>query len=300
MPRANRRRTVIGLATVVLGASGFVASGAVELGSEGSLGDDWVQVEGTNQAIDLSPGQTDTGEQGSEGDGGGDGDTDGSTGSEPADQNTDDETETGGDEETGGDDDSDDGGGGDDDDNTGGGGGGESPSTRVQVITDPDNPGNAVNTGGTVTWNGSVVSDTAIAETSDGFFQGLKDENLNRQGTTIFGTLSGGLSGYPTTPVFIIANVGPEDSGTPGTAVSVSTALYDGDTEISTDQIRFPYRAVDASDTTFARGSDLFDSAVTLGVGDVIEVAVVFDTNGGSEAVESVDTIRFSAIGVSN
>ena len=79
----------------------------------------------------------------------------------------------------------------------------------------------------------------------------------------------------------------------------MSTALYDGDTEISTDQLRFPYRAVDANGNTFASGSDLFDSAVTLGVGDVIEVAVVFDTNGGSKAVESVDSIRFSAIGVS-
>ncbi|ERH02147.1 MAG: hypothetical protein J07HN6_01713 [Halonotius sp. J07HN6] len=168
----------------------------------------------------------------------------------------------------------------------------------MQVITDPDNPGNAANTGGPVTWNGPVVDDAAVAETSDGFFQGLKDENLNRQGTTVYGTLSDGGSGYPTTPVFIIANVGPEDSGTPGTAVSVSTALYDGDTEITTDQIRFPFRAVDASGNTFASGSDLFDSAVTLGVGDVIEVAVVFDTNDGSEAIESVDSIRFSAIGV--
>jgi hypothetical protein len=242
-----------------------------------------VQVEGTNQAIDLSPVQTDTGEQGSEG-------GDGSIGSDPDNQNTDGGTDTGGGDSGGGS-----GGDGDDDDD----GGDESASTRVQVLTEPNNPGNAVNTGGPVTWNGSVVSDAAIAETNDGFFQGLKDENLNRQGTTTYGTLSGGLSGYPTTPVFIIANVGPEDSGTPGTAVSVSTALYDGETEIATDQIRFPYRAVDASGTTFARGSDLFDSAVTLGVGDVIEVAVVFNTNGGSKAVESVDTIRFSAIGVS-
>ena len=98
--------------------------------------------------------------------------------------------------------------------------------------------------------------------------------------------------------MFISANGGPEDSGNPGTAVSVSTALYNSETEITTDQLRFPYRAVDASGTTFARGSDLFDSAVTLGVGDVIEVAVVFDTNGGSKAVENVDSIRFSAIGV--
>ncbi|MFB6293959.1 MAG: hypothetical protein ABEH60_06830 [Halonotius sp.] len=279
MARMNRRRTLIGLGTIVFGASGFVASGAVTLGSEGSLGDNWVQVEGTNQAIDLSPVQTDTGEQGSEG-------GDGSIGIDPGTQNSDGGGETGGD------------GGGDDDDSTGGGGGGESPSTRVQVITDPNNLGNAVNTGGPVTWNGSIGGDAVIAETSDGFFQGLKDENLNRQGTTVYGTLSGGGSGYPTTPVFIIANVGPQDGGTPGTAVSVSTALYDGDTEVTTDQIRFPYRAVDASGTTFARGSDLFDSAVTLSVGDVIEVAVIFDTNGGSAEFENVDTIRFSAIGV--
>lgn len=286
MAQMNRRRTLVGLATIVFGASGFVARGAVTVGSEGSLGDNWVQVEGTNQAIDLSPVQTDTGEQGSES---GDADTDGSVGSDPSTQNSDDGAEGDGDEETGGD-------GGGDDDSTNGGG----SSTRVQVITNPDNPGNAVNAGGPVTWNGSVISDDAIAEGSDGFFQGIRDENLNKQATSVYGVLSDGFSGEPTTPAFIIANVGSADGGTPETPVSVSIALYNGDTEVTTEQLRFPYRAVDASGATVASGSDLSNSAVTLSVGDVIELAVVFDTKGGSEEMEDVDTIRFSATGEDN
>jgi hypothetical protein len=325
---STRRRTLIGLASIVFGASGFVASGAVELGSEGSLSDDWVPVEGTNQAIDLGPVQTDTGEQSSQsgnGDGDGDsgnGDTGGSTSSEAADQNTDDGTNTGGnnqDDDTGGnnqdddtddtggnnqDDDTDDTGGNnqdDDTDDTGGDSGdGGSASTRVQVLTEPDNPGNAVNAGGPVTWSGSVVDDAVITETSDGFFQGIKNSNLNKQGTTVYGILTDGIRGYPTTPAFIIANVGPENGGIPETPVSVSMALYDGDTEIITKQFQFPYRAVDASGSTFAKGSDLSDSVVTLGVGDVIEVVVVFDTNGGTSQIESVDSIRFSATGVND
>ncbi|ERH02144.1 MAG: hypothetical protein J07HN6_01710 [Halonotius sp. J07HN6] len=273
---------LIGLSSLVLGAGGAVASGAIEVGSEGSLGDNWVQVEGVNQAVSLGSFQTDTGGQSSEGV------TTSSTGVEPN-ADTDDSDDPGDPDDS---DDSDNNGGG------GGGGGGGGASTRAQVIRDPNNPGNAVGAG-TITWNGSVASDNAINGSTDGFFSGIEDTNVNTRGTTVYGTLSGGTSGYPTTPTFIIANVGPTGGGPANAPVSVSATLYDDGTEVATDQLRFPYRAVDASGTTFDTGSDLFGSAVTLSVGDVIEVAVVFDTNGGSDDIENATKIKFSATAVS-
>ena len=53
MPRRNRR-TAIGFATVVVRASGFVASDAVDVKQEGSLGDNWIQVAGTEQSVTFS------------------------------------------------------------------------------------------------------------------------------------------------------------------------------------------------------------------------------------------------------
>jgi len=53
VPRRNRR-TAIGFATVVVRASGFVASDAVDVKQEGSLGDNWIQVAGTEQSVTFS------------------------------------------------------------------------------------------------------------------------------------------------------------------------------------------------------------------------------------------------------
>ena len=53
MPRRNRR-IIIGFATAVLGASGFVASGAVDVKEGGSLGDNWIQVAGVEQSVTFS------------------------------------------------------------------------------------------------------------------------------------------------------------------------------------------------------------------------------------------------------
>jgi hypothetical protein len=169
----------------------------------------------------------------------------------------------------------------------------------VQVVTEPSNPGNAVNAGGRVTWNGTINSDGEIVTTPDGFFGGITDPNLNSNATTVTaGSVTN--SGYlDDSAAFIIANVGPEGGGTPAVPVAVSTTLLDGDTTVNTDQLRFPYRVVGTDGSTTSRGTDLFDSSVELSVGAVIAVAVVFDTNGGSNEIESVDTIRFSAERVS-
>jgi len=297
----NRRRTLIGVATLVFGASGFVASGAFSTGSQGSLGDNWIQVAGTDQAVSFeSPQQIDAGD-GSDGTGGGEGDgtdneetdTDGEDQpnggtDEPADEQTDtneDTQDTTGDGTAGG-------GGGDGD--TGGDG---TVTTRVQVVTNPDNPGNAVNGSGSASWNGTVIPDSSVRGTPEGFFRGVTAENVNSDATSTIGRLT---NGYPNGEVaFIIANVGPAESANPTGAVSLTATLFaDGDV-LETDQLRFPYRVVDTSGATVARGRNLFSAAgVTLADGHVIEVVILVDTNSGDDALEQIETIQFTATGV--
>ena len=294
MVRRNRRRTLIGLGSVVFGASGFVASGAFSFGSEGSLGDSFVQVEGTNQAVEFNTPQltdeaavSEGGEgSGSEGDdsGGSDESADGTTGS---DENTDEEqTQEDPQEDTGG--------GGD-----GGGGGGQTPSTRVQVVTDPNNSGNAVNTGGSASWNGKIIASEAIHETADGFFGGITAENMNSNALFTVGELQGKYPGEQV--AFIIANVGPAGNQAQSAPVDIIASQFADGQVVNTDQLRFSYKVVDNTGTTTARGENLFSAgSVRLAEGDIIETVVVIDTRSGDNDLKNLDTIRFTATGANN
>lgn len=53
MPELRRRNTLIGLGTIVFGTSGFIASGAFDFDSEGSRGDNWIQVEGVEEEVEV-------------------------------------------------------------------------------------------------------------------------------------------------------------------------------------------------------------------------------------------------------
>ena len=322
----NRRRALIYIGTLAFGASGFVASGAFSTGSQGSLGDNWIQVAGTDQAISFeSPQQIDVGD-GSSGDGadGGEGtDDDGTNGDDGTDagtndgeEQTDDGTDDGADggtdeqpqDETddgtggggGGDDGVDDGGdGGDDggDDDGGDGGdddGGETVTTRVQVVTDPNNPGNAVNGTGSASWSGQIVASEVVRGTSDGFFRGVRARDVNQNATSTVGRLQ---DGYPNgEAAFIVANVGPAESGDPTGSVSVTATLFADGAVLETDQLRFPYRVVDTDGTTVVRGENLFSAGgVTLADGHVIEVVIVVDTTDGDEDLKRLDTLQFTA-----
>jgi len=77
MPKRNRRRTVIAIATLTFGAAGFVSSGALTLGSQGSLGDNWIQVAGTERSVTFSSPEQAGGEDSSSGEATG---SEGSTG----------------------------------------------------------------------------------------------------------------------------------------------------------------------------------------------------------------------------
>lgn len=301
MPRMNRRRALIYIGTLAFGASGVVASGAFTTGSQGSLGDNWIQVAGTDQAVSFeSPQQVDGG-AGSDGDGEGDDDSDeettdnsegesddGSDEGQPDDEAADDSEETDEQDE----DSQDDGGGGDDDD-----GESETGTTRVQVVTAPDNPGNAVNGGGSATWDGTIVASSAVRGTGDGFFRGVTAEDVNRNATSTIGYLQ---DGYPNGSVaFIIANVGPEEEGAQTGSVGVTATLFADGAVLETDQLRFPYRVVDSDGAAVARGENLFTAGdVTLADGHVIEVVIVVDTNDGDEDLERLDTLQFTATGV--
>jgi hypothetical protein len=54
MSKPNRRRTIIAVTALTFGAAGFVSSGALTVGSQGSLGDNWIQVAGTEQSVTFS------------------------------------------------------------------------------------------------------------------------------------------------------------------------------------------------------------------------------------------------------
>jgi len=300
----NRRRALIYIGTLAFGASGFVASGAFSTGSQGSLGDSWIQVAGTDQAISFeSPQQIDVGD-GSSGDGADGGestDDDGTNGDDSTDAGTND-----GGGQT--DDDTDDGADGgtdeqpqDADDETGGGGGddgvddgGETVTTRVQVVTDPNNPGNAVNGTGSASWSGQIVASEVVRGTSDGFFRGVRARDVNQNATSTVGRLQ---DGYPNgEAAFIVANVGPAESGDPTGSVSVTATLFADGAVLETDQLRFPYRVVDTDGTTVVRGENLFSAGgVTLADGHVIEVVIVVDTTDGDEDLKRLDTLQFTA-----
>lgn len=53
MPKRNRR-TVIAVTALAFGAAGFVSSGALTVGSQGSLGDNLIQVAGAEQSVTFS------------------------------------------------------------------------------------------------------------------------------------------------------------------------------------------------------------------------------------------------------
>ena len=308
----NRRRALIYIGTLAFGASGFVASGAFSTGSQGSLGDNWIQVAGTDQAISFeSPQQIDVGDgssgdgadggedtNGGEGTGDGDGtnDDDGTDdgtndGEEQTDDGTDGETDEQPQDET------EEGTGGDGGDGDGGDDGGETVTTRVQVVTDPNNPGNAVNGTGSASWSGQIVASEVVRGTSDGFFRGVRARDVNQNATSTVGRLD---NGYPNGEVaFIVANVGPAESGDPTGSVSVTATLFADGSVLETDQLRFPYRVVDSSGATVARGQNLFSAGgVTLADGHVIEVVIVVDTTDGDDDLERLDTLQFTATGV--
>ena len=187
-----------------------------------------------------------------------------------------------------------------DTDDTGGSGGdggsGDTPDTRVQVVVDPDNAGNAVNGSGSARWTGTIYDSDIILGTSGGFFRGVSVQNANRDAVSTLGDTD---DGYPSGRVaFIIANVGPED-GSDGATVRVSAQLFADGEAISTAQLRCPYRVVDSDGNRTARGTNLLaGTGPRLPDGHVIEVVIVFDTHNGVDDLERIDNLRFSAVGV--
>ena len=283
MPRRNRRRTLIGIATLVFGASGFVASGAFTTGSQGSLGDGWVQVAGTDQSVSFSSVTTED-QSSSEGAGEGDAGSEGTTGGGAGgDDTADGQT---GDGTTGGGTNSGDSA----DDNTGGGD--LAASTSVEVLVDPS-AANGVNSGGPARWGGSIFETTYVTGTADGYLRGIRNDEVNQNATTRIGDLSDSPPGDNV--VFLIANVGPEETTNRAPPVNVAMRLFPDEVS-STDQIRFPYRVLDTDQNSISSGDNLATAgAVELATGEIIEVVMVLDTTDSARHLELLSDIQFFA-----
>ena len=273
MPKRNRRRTVIAIATLTFGAAGFVSSGAFNVGSQGSLGDNWIQVAGVEQSVTFSSLGQVGGEDSSSGEAtGSDGTTDGDAGDD--DGEIDDETGGTGDTDAGAGDDT-------------------SVSTSVEVLVDPA-AANGLNSGGPATWNGSLFETGYITGTPDGFLRGIRDDELNKNATTRIGTLRGSPPG--TEVAFLVANVGPEATTTTVPPVTVTMELLDGADTMSTDQIRFPYRVLDTDANFVASGDNLAAAnGIDLATGEIIEVVLVLDTTDGTDDLQRLSDIEFVA-----
>jgi len=288
MPRINRRRTLIGIATLVFGASGFVASGAFTTGSQGSLGDNWIQVAGVDQTVTFnSLEQVDVGDSSSGGEADGEGDSsEGVTGDEGdggdgGDDGTTDNTDGGTSED------------GSTDDNTGGGG--SASSTSVEVLVDPS-AANGVNSGGPARWGGSIFNTKYVTGTPDGYLRGIRNDEINQNATTRIGSLTDTPPGDNV--VFLVANVGSEESTNVAPPVTVTMRLlYNG--EISSDEqssFKFPYRVLDADENTVSSGQDLATaSGIELATGEMIEVVMLIDTSNGASDIKLLSGIQFFA-----
>jgi len=293
MPRRNRRRTLIGIATLVFGASGFVASGAFTTGSQGSLGDNWIQVAGTDQTVTLnSLEQVDVEDDSDSEDSGGGNDgeesDDGSETGEGEDGNNPGGDETDGDE-TDGDEESTE----DDSPDDSTGGGGSTVSTSVEVLVDPSGA-NGLNSGGPARWRGSIFETEYVTGTADGYLRGIRNEEINQNANTRIGDLTDRPPGDNV--VFLIANVGPEDTTTVAPPVTVTMRLLSNGEAFTTDQMRFPYRVLDTDQNSISSGDNLATaSGIELATGEIIEVAIVFDTSDGASDLELISDIQFFA-----
>ena len=296
----RRRRALIGISTLVLGASGFVASGAFSTGSQGSLGDNWIQVAGTNQGItfespqqvnvqDSAEGQEggeESGEEDSEGDAGGD------------DGNAGDDGDT---SDTGGGDTGDTGDDGDNDSDN-------QLTSQLEVIVDPaennivDPSGTPLADGALLPWTGSIHQTSLTRGTENGLLLGIASDKVNNEAVTQYGTFDSTAPGDDV--VFIIANGGSADSDISLPPVDITMRLYAGDDRrINSNQIRFPYRVLDLDRNVIATGDDLTDpseGSIELATGEIIEVIIEFDTTESSADLKILSEIRFFANGGSN
>ncbi len=179
----------------------------------------------------------------------------------------------------------------------------ERGTTQVQVVSDPDNSDNPINVSGGVEWSGQMTRSDIIETDPNGFFAGFSVENANRNAVSRIGTV--GSNGYPTSSdriAFLVANIGdPENRGQSGPPVDVGVRLVDADGDnVQTDQLRLPYRVLNEDGQATETGTNLVGETVRLSVGSIIEVVIEIDSTDGTEDIERVGSLQFSAQGVNN
>ena len=257
MPQMRRRNTLIGLGTIVFGGSGFIASGAFEIGSEGDdAGTDWVRVASVEAAVD---------------------------------EDDDDEEEIDTDDDT--DDDADDT---DeppteddpepsqililhDPDGTG------SNFTPQGAVTYARSPSDSTylqsdSNGFLEAFSVENANRNAVSRI------GSVDSNGYPDSPVAFFVVNAGPAEAP---------AGDERGG----RMSVRMELLDssGNQLGTTDQLRFPYRVIGQNRRTQSRGSDLQNEAIDLTPGQFIEVVIEIDAREGTDDIEAMETLQFSS-----
>jgi hypothetical protein len=168
-------------------------------------------------------------------------------------------------------------------------------------VTDPDDSGNLVNARPALRWEGQMSASGLVVGDENGFLERFSVGNANRNAVSRVGLVD--EDGHPRDRIaFLAANTGdPETPGEGGFPVDLRVDLYDGDGNRlpSTGQIDLPFRAVDG-DETVAEGVDLLDEAVRLPVAGFVEIVVEIDSRSGTDVVERVDRLQFSARAVSD
>ena len=231
------------------------------MGSQGSVGDNCMQVAGVDQATTFDSLEQINVRDGS---GGGEADLDSSGGA------------------TGGEGDS-------------GDGGGSAPSTSVEVLVDPSAAG-GVNNAGSARRGGSIFNTEHVTGKADRYLRGIRNDEINQNATTRIGSLTDTPPGDNV--VFLVANVGSEESTNVAPPVTVTMRLlYNG--EISSDEqssFKFPYRVLDADQNTVSSGQDLATaSGIELATGEMIEVVMLIDTSNGASDIKLLSGIQFFA-----
>jgi hypothetical protein len=221
--------------------------------------------------------QINVGEDSSAGEAGGENDgSEGTTGNEGADGDASGD-ETSGDGST----------------NEGSGVGDSAPSTSVEVLVDPS-AANGVNSGGPARWGGSIFDTRYVTGTTDGYLRGIRDEEVNKNATTQIGKLTDTPPGDNV--VFLIANIGPEESTNIAPPVTVTMRLLSNGEVFTTGQIRFPYRVLNVDQNVVSSGANLATAGgVELATGEVIEVVIVIDTTDGASDLGRLSGIQFFA-----
>ena len=141
-----------------------------------------------------------------------------------------------------------------------------------------------------------MAGSETIQGNARGLFERFSVDNANRDAISRVGLVD--ESGIPRDRfAFLIANVGnPETPGRGGQPVDVTVSMFDGGSHLGeTPQLNLPYRIVTNGGGVVETGRDLTAETVKLPTAHVAEVVIEVDSRTGTDDIEGIDTMRFTA-----